>query len=198
MTGLRNNYFGKICRRYLLDFLANLLQPLHHGKAIPLKKSDFTVIGIILLCFAILGENRGKAITDETVQEKTDSLIQFALHHQGIPHRKGGTTPRGFDCSGFTQYVFNYVDIPLNRSAATQFNQGMEISPEQLQKGDLVFFRIGSRINHVGVVTHVTPEESTFIHVSSSYGIRLDHLQNAYYKKYYVGARRMTLLPSPS
>jgi cell wall-associated NlpC family hydrolase len=171
---------------------------LHFDKVKPLKKSDFTVIGIILLCFAILGENRGKAITYETVQEKTDSLIQFALHHQGIPHRKGGTTPRGFDCSGFTQYVFNYVDIPLNRSAATQFNQGMEISPEQLQKGDLVFFRIGSRINHVGVVTHVTPEESTFIHVSSSYGIRLDHLQNAYYKKYYVGARRMTLLPSPS
>ena len=191
MTELKNNYFGKICSRYLANLIANLLQPLHFDKVTPLKKSDFTVIGIILLCFAILGENKGKTITDEIVYQKTDSLIQFAMHHEGIPHRRGGTTPRGFDCSGFTQYVFSYVNVPLNRSAATQFDQGIEVSPEQLQKGDLVFFRIGSRINHVGVVTDVTPEESTFIHVSSSNGVRLDHLQNAYYKKYFVGARRV-------
>ena len=86
---------------------------------------------------------------------------------------------------------FGHVEIPLNRSAATQFSQGIEISPEDLQKGDLVFFRIGSRINHVGVITDITPEESIFIHVSSSEGIRLDNLQSAYYKKYFVGAKRI-------
>ncbi len=193
MTGPKNNYFGKICRRYFAKLIANLLEPLHFDKVTPLKKSDFTVIGMILLCFALLGENRGKGFSDESVHQKTDSLIQFALHYQGIPHRRGGTTPRGFDCSGFTQYVYGYVDIPLNRSAATQFDQGTEISSEQLQKGDLVFFRIGRRINHVGVVTEVTPEESTFIHVSSSNGVKLDNLQNPYYKKYFVGARRVIL-----
>lgn len=168
-------------------------QILQFNRIIPIKKAGISLSGIIFLFMAISPKDHDGPTTEDIIQQKTDSLIQFAIHHQGIPYRRGGTTTRGFDCSGFTQHVFREVGVTLNRSAATQFNQGIEINPDQLQNGDLVFFQSGSRINHVGVLVDVNSEESTFIHVSSSRGIRLDNLQNSYYKKHFVGAKRIML-----
>ena len=172
--------------------MVSLYQLLHLYKAKLLKKSGIIASGITLLLIIIgFTKDNGKPTMDEIIHQKTDSLIQFAIHHQGTPYRRGGTGARGFDCSGFTQHVFKKVGIRLHRSAARQFEQGIEITPEQFQEGDLVFFRSGNRINHVGVLVDVTPEENTFIHVSLSEGIRLDNLQNTYYKKRFAGAKRV-------
>ena len=174
--------------------MIHLYQLLHFNKIKSLKKAGITVSGIMLLFTAIsFTENNDRPTTDEIIHQKTDSLIQFAVHHQGIPYRRGGTSIRGFDCSGFTQHVFEEVGIRLNRSAARQFKQGIKVPPAQLREGDLVFFHNGNRINHVGVLINVTSEENTFIHVSLSEGIRLDNLQNTYYKKRFAGAKRVVL-----
>ena len=105
----------------------------------------------------------------------------------------------GFDCSGFTTYVFKKENIQLTRSSRSQFTEGVEVSScTDLQKGDLVFFG-GSRssstsIGHVGIVTDVNPSTGTFsfIHASRT-GIRISSSDEPYYAKRYVGARRILL-----
>jgi cell wall-associated NlpC family hydrolase len=72
-----------------------------------------------------------------------------SLH--GVPYRRGGTTPRGFDCSGFTSYVYRKVGVSLPHSATAQMRKAKRISRSSARKGDLVFFRSGSRAYHVGI-----------------------------------------------
>ncbi len=128
------------------------------------------------------------------LEEKTDSLVNYALAFQGAPYRYGGKNPEGFDCSGFTRYVFQHVGIQLNASSRTQFTQGKEISMDSIRKGDLVFFHnLKNNINHVGLVIEVALENNdvTFIHASSSQGIRIDSLAHPYYQKRFQGVRRI-------
>jgi cell wall-associated NlpC family hydrolase len=70
---------------------------------------------------------------------------------RGIPYRYGGSTPRGFDCSGFTSYVYRKVGVRLPHSATGQMYKARKISRSKARKGDLVFFRSGSRAYHVGI-----------------------------------------------
>ena len=122
------------------------------------------------------------------------------MKYIGVPYRSGRMNPKvGFDCSGFTTYVFKKENIQLTRSSRSQFTEGVEVSScTDLQKGDLVFFG-GSRsssssIGHVGIVTDVNPSTGTFsfIHASRT-GIRISSSDEPYYAKRYVGARRILL-----
>ncbi len=70
---------------------------------------------------------------------------------KGVPYRYGGTTPRGFDCSGFTSYVYRKAGVSLPHSATGQMRKAKRISRSSARKGDLVFFRSGSRAYHVGI-----------------------------------------------
>jgi len=70
---------------------------------------------------------------------------------KGVPYRYGGTTPRGFDCSGFTSYVFRRAGVSLPHTATGQMYKSRRISRSAARKGDLVFFRSGSRAYHVGI-----------------------------------------------
>jgi len=70
---------------------------------------------------------------------------------KGVPYRYGGTTPRGFDCSGFTSYVYRRAGVSLPHSATGQMYKARRISRSTARKGDLVFFRSGSRAYHVGI-----------------------------------------------
>jgi Cell wall-associated hydrolases (invasion-associated proteins) len=115
------------------------------------------------------------------------TLISNALSLQGIPYVFGGTNRKGFDCSGFTQYVFGGSKISLPRTAAEQYNIGTPVSRQQLQPGDLVFFTTyKSGASHVGIYIG----GGNFIHASSS-GVRITSLDNSYYKTRYLGARRV-------
>lgn len=76
-------------------------------------------------------------------------LIAEAKKHQGVPYRWGGTSPSGFDCSGFVQYVYRSVGINLPRVTYTQQNMGVPVSLNQLQPGDLIFR--GNPSHHVGI-----------------------------------------------
>lgn len=127
-------------------------------------------------------------------------IVKVAMKYIGVPYRSGRMNPKvGFDCSGFTTYVFKKENIQLTRSSRSQFTEGVEVSScTELQKGDLVFFG-GSRsssssIGHVGIVTDVNPSTGTFsfIHASRT-GIRISSSDEPYYAKRYVGARRILL-----
>ncbi|MFL6559016.1 MAG: C40 family peptidase, partial [Bacillus sp. (in: firmicutes)] len=84
-----------------------------------------------------------------TNSDKANTLIAAAKQYLGVPYVWGGSSPSGFDCSGFTQYVYRYVGISLPRVSRDQQDVGTRISPDDVQKGDLVFR--GNPAYHVGI-----------------------------------------------
>lgn len=115
-----------------------------------------------------------------------------ALGLVGTPYRSAGTDPNvGFDCSGFVVYVYRDVlGMPLPRSTGEQYNMPLR-SPRRsaLRTGDLVFFDTGGDgISHVGIYVG----EGRFVHAPNHGGrVRLDHLDDRYWKQRYRGARRV-------
>ena len=124
--------------------------------------------------------------TKETTSSQTgSSVISYAKQFLGSKYVYGGTTASGFDCSGFTQYVYKYFGVTLNRTAAAQYSNGTSVT--NLQAGDLVMFG-KSGINHVGIYIG----GNTFIHAANpGRGVTTDTLASGYYKTNYVGARRI-------
>ncbi|NMC26626.1 MAG: peptidoglycan endopeptidase, partial [Syntrophomonadaceae bacterium] len=117
-------------------------------------------------------------------------IIEKAANYLGTPYVYGGSSPSGFDCSGFTQYIYKQLGISLYRTAASQYGHGVQVSKSQLIAGDLVFFKCGgSTINHVGIYCG----NGQFIHSSSpsSGGVIYSSLNSGYYANTYVGARRI-------
>ncbi|CUU37575.1 Cell wall-associated hydrolase, NlpC family [Armatimonadetes bacterium DC] len=121
--------------------------------------------------------------------ERTRQLLQKAMAYLGSPYRRGGSSSRGFDCSGFTSYIFRHAGVHLPHHSAAQARVGKPVPRNQLQPGDLVFFRTrGRRISHVGIYIG----NGKFIHASSARGrVRIDSLNSGYYSKRYAGARRV-------
>ena len=125
-------------------------------------------------------------------------VISFAKKHLAIRYRSGGTTPRGFDCSGFTRFCFDQFGISLPHSSAAQGSVGKAVDKDDAQPGDLILFKghsaSGSRIGHVGLITEVTSDHIKFIHSAWSGGIRYDYLSADYYQRRFMGIRRVVQL----
>lgn len=129
------------------------------------------------------------ADTPQKQISRSDSseLVDHALSLQGVPYRFGGTSRSGFDCSGFTQYVYRSSNTVLPRTASEQFNVGSSVSRGQLQVGDLVFFSTYAQgASHVGIYIG----GGRFVHASNS-GVRVTSLSDSYYAGRYLGARRV-------
>jgi cell wall-associated NlpC family hydrolase len=123
---------------------------------------------------------------------RADDVLMRAMGLIGTPYRYGGTTPnRGFDCSGFTSYVFREsLGLELPRTANDQFvGAGRPVDKTALSAGDLVFFRQGrGRIDHVGIYVG----EGRFIHSPSRGGrVRIDALAAPHWTRSYKGAKRI-------
>lgn len=124
-------------------------------------------------------------------------ILDYANTFIGTRYRRGGKTTKGFDCSGFTTYIFKEFGYSLGASSRDQYLQGIEIEQKSdILPGDLVFFggRAGGvRIGHVGIAVDYNPEtdEVTFIHSATSGGVRIDTTSAPYYKRRYIGARRV-------
>lgn len=124
-------------------------------------------------------------------------MISYAKRFIGTRYVRGGKSPKGFDCSGFTSYVFDQFGYSLSRSSVGQYGQGVKLSRDEVAAGDLLFFtgrnsRSG-RVGHVGIALSNDPEtgEITFIHAAISGGIRIDRISAPYYASRYIGARRV-------
>ena len=116
------------------------------------------------------------------------SIVATAKKYLGYKYTYGGSSPStGFDCSGFTSYVFRQHGKSLNRTAAGQYSNGVAVSRANLQPGDLVMFG-KSGINHVAIYIG----GGQIIHASTpATGVRIDSLSTGYYNNNYVGARRI-------
>ena len=117
------------------------------------------------------------------------ALVGTALDLRGVRYRNGGADPEGFDCSGFTQYVFGRHGVGLPRSVREQFDLGRTIRPEDVREGDLLFFAIdGSDASHVAIAVG----GDRFVHAPSSSGVvRVERLDIRYWAERFVGARRI-------
>ena len=119
------------------------------------------------------------------------SIVSIAQQYLGVPYVYGGSSASGFDCSGFTMYVFAQVGIKLPHGATSQLSYGTEVSRSDLQPGDLVFFQdYGYTASHVGI--YIGGDQ--FIHASSSYYnghcVVITSLSETYYNNHYLTARR--------
>lgn len=121
-----------------------------------------------------------------------DKVIQEAESYLGTPYRYGGINKNGIDCSGLMHNSYRVAGVTLPRSSRDQANEGQAVSRNALEPGDLVFFSSNNtkQIDHVGLVTKVKGSEVTFIHASTSAGVRFDRLDEGYWKNLFVKARR--------
>ena len=115
------------------------------------------------------------------------SLHQAFQRWRGVPYRFGGVDNEGIDCSAFTRTLYQEVyDMSLPRSTYEQVELGRKITKDELQPGDLVFFRTG-RTRHNGVYVG----DGKFAHASSSVGVTISRLDNVYWRSRYWQARRL-------
>lgn len=124
--------------------------------------------------------------SNELIDQRLTKAIQSVV---GVPYRFGGTTPKGFDCSGFTRYVYSQLGVDLPRDSRSQFGEGTSVSMDNMEKGDLIFFDTGGgSISHVSIylgndkIAHAT---------STGKNTRIDNID--WYLKNYrvVGVKRV-------
>ncbi len=169
------------------------------------------ILHIIAVCIAILAPAMGAqaqlldARKPGTIQEQIENsnlrrsrvqeILDYAQTFKGVPYRYGKMSPAGFDCSGFTSYVFKQFGINLSRTAGSQMLNGKRVSRDELQPGDLIFFerlRSPGSIFHVGLVLKVNDDNTfQFIHAETRDGITVSDSTNPYYNKRYAGACRV-------
>ena len=123
-----------------------------------------------------------------------EKVIQVARSYKGTPHRDGGVSRLGIDCSALIMLSFKEAGLTVPRTARQQSELGRSIDKSELRPGDLVFFadrKIGSGITHVGLVTEITGKgEVKFIHTSSRLGVTENLLSTSYFSKTYAKAVR--------
>ncbi|CAN5491357.1 hypothetical protein BH09BAC4_BH09BAC4_15350 [soil metagenome] len=141
------------------------------------------------------------SLTEANFYEKipvVKEIISFAKEHLSIRYRSGGTTTRGFDCSGFTRFCFKHFGVSLPHSSAAQGNVGEAVAKDEAQPGDLILFKGhgsgGNRIGHVGLITEVIGDKVKFIHSAWNGGVRYDYLHASYYQQRFMGIRRVAHL----
>ncbi len=131
---------------------------------------------------------------DGKVSKSISSILKDAEKYIGTPYKFGGNTSSGFDCSGFTVKVFDENDFKLPRRSSDQAEAGNKIDINEVKPGDLLFFATagGSRVSHVGIVHDIGNDgEVKFIHASTSKGVIISSLNEKYWNKAYLHARRV-------
>ena len=148
-----------------------------------------------LKCDGIVDEKTYMALVGKQIVGKANSrdrevekITNTALKLVGVPYKWGGTTNKGFDCSGLIWYVFDKNTVHLPRTADLQYQAGKLVARDNLQQGDLVFFTTyESGASHCGIYL----EKGKFIHASSRRGVMVSNLADSYWKTRYFGARRI-------
>ena len=152
-----------------------------------------------------LSANKNRRIADteetdpnfepETTPYLAQQVVNNAMQFEGVRYRGGGTSRDGMDCSGMVYATFKIFDITLPRSSRDMAKAGQEVKLDEVKKGDLLFFdNNGSRrgINHVGLVTDITPEgEVNFLHSATHGGVIVSSMNEAYYERTFVQANRV-------
>ncbi|ETI69664.1 C40 family peptidase [Neobacillus vireti] len=143
------------------------------------------VISGLLSCSLLLSGLIGGQKTEAA--SVGDKVADIALDYIGVPYEWGGSSPSGFDCSGFTSYTYKQAGFTLPRTAADQYTKGQAVSKGNLTKGDLVFFSTyKAGASHVGI----SLGGEKFVHASSN-GVKISSLSESYYTSTYIGSKRI-------
>ncbi|MDC1068820.1 NlpC/P60 family protein [Candidatus Kapabacteria bacterium] len=148
---------------------------------------DFESFNMLWLAF--VAEDEEDTFTENGIHK--EELMDFVMDWLGTPYRFGGDSKRSIDCSAFTRRAFRTaLDVELPRTAVYQYQFGQEISKDELELGDMIFFKTRryAAITHVGIYLG----DNLFAHASSSHGVTVSKLAG-YYERKYKGARRLTL-----
>lgn len=171
------------CLAFTLTTQASAAKFMVHGNLKPVPAKPMVMVD-------------GDATEDEDAVSG-EVIVKTAMRYIGVPYRSGNSSPKGFDCSGFTSYVYKQFSIFLNRDSRSQYTQGTPVSKvADLRAGDLVFWKGSNRnggVGHVGIVTEVSKTTGSFkfVHAAVHGGIRVSDSREAYYNNRYVGARRI-------
>ncbi|WP_158407316.1 C40 family peptidase [Megalodesulfovibrio gigas] len=123
-------------------------------------------------------------------KEFLPKIMALSTPHFGTRYKYGGTGPGGFDCSGFTAYVYKQFGIKLPRGSYNQLPLGKPVAKGDLRPGDLLFFKISRRavVTHVGIYIG----NDQMVHASIQKGVTIDRVfGDNYYNRHYYGARRL-------
>ena len=133
----------------------------------------------------------GSYSAQQTMELKSQ-IVEISKEYIGVPYVYGGTTPKGFDCSGYTQYVYRQVGITINRTACTQLQNTVIVSKEDLQPGDLVIL---SNTGGNGFASHtgIYLGNGKLIHSGASKGVVIVDLDSTYFATHFQCARRVIL-----
>ena len=135
---------------------------------------------------ALLGKSM--PAVSSTTNSIARRVVSDSMNYLGVPYVFGGTTPNGFDCSGYVRYVFANAGVYLPRTADAQYEVGYSVSTSELVPGDLVFFSTYEPgPSHVGIYLG----DGEFINASSSQGVSGASLYSSYWGSCYIGARRV-------
>lgn len=134
------------------------------------------------------GVTSGSTGTVDFTGTTGQQLADYAKQFVGYPYVYGGSSPSGFDCSGFMQYVFAQFGYTINRTATAQLQNGTSVSYDEMQAGDIVYFGYGSTASHVGMYIG----DGQFVHAqNSSTGVVISSLSETYYASRFLCARRI-------
>ncbi|WP_232016298.1 C40 family peptidase [Paenibacillus baekrokdamisoli] len=156
-----------------------------------MKRLVKSVINVSLCAtFGLTALALGTATPAHAATETTKKIIQYGKQYIGTPYKFGvvSMSTNAFDCSSFTQYVFDNFDISLARTSSIQATEGTPVDKNYLSMGDLVFFKTnGIGISHVAIYAG----DNKILHSSSSKGVTVSDMTTSYWQNSYVTARRI-------
>lgn len=165
------------------------------------------IIILVLMGYGAYGQDTTAVVrsdsTDtlcyQTNEALVEDIIDYAKKFLGTPYVYGGSTPKGFDCSGYVRYVMSNFGIELTRTSAAQSEMGTEIPLSEVQAGDLLFFKgrniSSSRVGHVAMVISNENDVIQFIHAAGN-KVKIDTFNDSrYYVPRFLKATRLDLQP---
>ena len=149
------------------------------------------LLGVAFLAAACAGVPKHTTAATGTPVVEMASAADHALAMVGAPYRYGGVDPAGFDCSGLASYSFQKIGIALPRATHSLRKLGVQVKPDDLEKGDLLFFdQEGKKSSHVAIYVG----DGRFVHAPSTGGkVRVDSLDLVYWRNHFSEARRIRM-----
>lgn len=163
-----------------------------------MKFNEYILLVIIsITLLASCGNSKSKTIKHNDSKEaiQRDKIVNYAKKQLGIKYVYGGMSRKGFDCSGFTKYVFSKFGYNVPRVSRDYTKTGKKVSVKNTKPGDILLFTGSNKrkrvTGHLGIVVSNNKGVIKFIHASSSRGIVISDLKIKYYQDRILGARQI-------